>query len=85
MTLGGYDPVSYHSGQAEPGKPDLTADHRGVRWYFASEEHRAMFQAEPEKYAPEFACFCAFAASKGFTAEVEQPWWNHQPRELAVA
>ena len=30
-----------------------------------------MFKANPEKYAPQFGGYCAFAVSKGFTANTD--------------
>ncbi len=44
---------------------------QGATWHFATAANRDMFEAQPEKYAPQFGGFCAFAASKGFTASVD--------------
>lgn len=43
----------------------------GAEWLFSSAENRALFEAEPERYAPEFGGFCAYASSKGFTTSVD--------------
>lgn len=34
-----------------PGKPEIAADYRGMRYYFPDEKTRDMFLAEPDKYA----------------------------------
>jgi hypothetical protein len=30
-----------------------------------------LFEADPKKYEPQFGGFCAYAASKGYTAKIE--------------
>lgn len=63
----GYDPVAYFvSGAAVKGAADLVHEWNGARWHFASAENRALFKANPEKYAPQFGGFCAFGMSRGY-------------------
>src|SRR5256885_11678946 len=38
---------------------------------FRSAEHRATFAADPERYAPQYAGFCAGGVSKGYKVEPE--------------
>lgn len=68
---GGYDPISYFSGQPVRGNPSVHLTWHGVEWRFANVENRTRFEAEPERYAPQFGGFCAYASSKGFTATVD--------------
>ena len=68
LALGGYDPVAYRAGGPTAGSAEHFADWDGATWRFVSAENKAAFTAEPEKFAPQFGGFCAFAASKGFTA-----------------
>ncbi len=35
-----------------------------------------MFQAEPEKYAPQYGGYCAYAASLGATASADPVAWT---------
>lgn len=42
-----------------------TVVHEGVAYYFASAESARMFSAAPEKYAPQYGGFCAYAVAKG--------------------
>jgi YHS domain-containing protein len=51
LALKGLDPVLLSSGQEEMGKPEIIAVHKGRRYQFVSEPHRARFAAEPEKFA----------------------------------
>jgi YHS domain-containing protein len=66
---GGYDPVSYLQGD-EPKMGDATmgTEWKGAKWHFSSAENLAAFKANPEKYAPQYGGYCAYAVSKGSTA-----------------
>jgi YHS domain-containing protein len=60
LMLRGNDPVAYVSlGKPTPGLPNIKADHRGATYRFASEGHRRLFVADPERYVPQFGGFCA--------------------------
>ena len=64
VMLKGYDPVSYFtSSKPTRGKADITAQHNGVTYRFASDENRQKFIAEPTKYLPEFGGWCAKAVA----------------------
>ena len=48
----------------------------GARWLFASEEHRAGFEASPGRYAPAYGGYCAFAAADGRLAPIDPEAWS---------
>ena len=64
LALRGYDPVAYFTNN-EPAKGSKkhTSVYRGATYRFASAEHKAIFDADPEKYEPQFGGFCGYAAS----------------------
>ena len=67
LAIRGYDPVAYSTeGRAVRGDEHWTLDWSGAHWRFASEENRARFAAAPERWAPQFGGFCAWAMSQGF-------------------
>ncbi|MGF1502728.1 MAG: YHS domain-containing (seleno)protein [Paracoccaceae bacterium] len=68
IAIGGYDAVSYQNGAPVAGSPAYSLDWRGRSWQFASADTKAEFQADPERYAPEFGGHCAYAASRGYIA-----------------
>ena len=69
IAINGYDPVAYSlSNQAVEGNEHYIHVWKEASWLFASEENKNKFMANPEKYAPEYGGYCAFAVSKGFTA-----------------
>lgn len=62
----GYDPVAYFTDhQPVKGNEAFMATYKGAQWLFASAEHKALFEATPEKYTPQYGGWCAYAAGKG--------------------
>ncbi|MGM9510900.1 YHS domain-containing (seleno)protein [Larkinella sp. GY13] len=75
--LGGYDPVAYFTeGKPVVGADSLTWTWQGAHWHFASEKNKAAFQAEPERFAPQYGGYCAFGMSKGYKAPTQPDAWT---------
>jgi YHS domain-containing protein len=53
------------------GKSEFAARHDGALYYFASQEHRDLFNGDPAKYEPSFGGYCAFGVSKGKLVEID--------------
>ncbi|MGZ5040046.1 MAG: YHS domain-containing (seleno)protein [Usitatibacter sp.] len=59
LMLFGYDVVSYFTDRKErKGSPDIKTRYKDVTFRFATPEHKAMFDAAPEKYIPQFGGYC---------------------------
>lgn len=72
VAIQGYDPVAFFTdGKPVKGKPELSVRHGGALYYFASEQQRDSFKADPAKYEPAFGGFCAYAVSRGYTAKID--------------
>jgi hypothetical protein len=85
VALGGYDPVSYfEAGEPLQGQNDFRYRWRDAEWHFTSAENRDRFAADPGRYAPQFGGFCAFAVSKGFTADSTPAAWHIEDGGLYV-
>jgi len=55
VAIKGYDTVAYFTdGLAVIGNPEFETLWQDARWHFASAEHRDMFKADPERYAPQY-------------------------------
>jgi YHS domain-containing protein len=65
IAIKGYDPVAYFSGTPTPGHADITSNYDGSIYRFANTENKGLFDAEPEKYLPQYGGFCALAMSEG--------------------
>ncbi|MDX2288328.1 MAG: YHS domain-containing (seleno)protein [Hyphomicrobiaceae bacterium] len=77
VAVGGYDPVAYHTeGKAVAGSKDITLEHDGAVWRFASDANRAAFKADPGRYAPHYGGYCAWAVSRGYTAKGDPQAWS---------
>lgn len=74
--LTGYDPVAYfEDGRPAKGSREFWYGYDDVIYIFRSAEHRAKFAADPERYAPQFAGFCAGGVSKGEKTEPDPEAW----------
>ena len=73
LAVEGYDVVAYiRVNKAVKGKPELTSRYRGVNYQFSSDENRALFAADPEKYLPTYGGWCATAmGAKGEKVEID--------------
>ncbi|MEO1574380.1 MAG: YHS domain-containing (seleno)protein [Pseudomonadota bacterium] len=83
--LKGYDPVSYFTdGAPAKGKKSISHEWNGANWLFSSDEHRDLFIADPEKYAPQYGGYCAWAVSQGYTASGDPKVWKIVDDKLYV-
>jgi YHS domain-containing protein len=65
LAISGYDAVAYFTdSKAVQGKPEYTHVWMGSTWRFASAEHREMFKANPDNYAPQYGGHCAYGVCK---------------------
>jgi YHS domain-containing protein len=72
----GYDPVAYFTeGAPREGVAEFSYDWMDTTWLFASAAHRDAFKADPEKYAPQFGGYCAYAVAKGNPAPADPKIW----------
>jgi YHS domain-containing protein len=76
VALDGYDPVSYFTaGSPEKGSDAFIATYDDATYWFKSDEHRALFVADPDRYAPQFNGFCAINISRGKKYEADPEAW----------
>lgn len=70
VAIKGYDTVAFFKdNMPKEGKPEFSSSWNGVTWQFASVENRNEFAKAPEKFAPQFGGYCAWAVSSGYTAD----------------
>jgi hypothetical protein len=59
LMLFGYDVVAYFTDRKDVrGSPSIRSVYRDVTFRFATEEHKKLFDATPEKYIPQFGGYC---------------------------
>jgi hypothetical protein len=71
IAVRGYDVVAYQDGQVVEGDARYERVWNGARWRFSSAANRDRFAAAPEKFAPQFGGYCAYAVSRGYTADID--------------
>ena len=77
LAIGGTDPVAYFTeGGPVQGDAAYATDWMGARWTFSSADNRDAFAADPDRYAPAFGGYCAFAASRGYLAPTIPEAWS---------
>src|SRR5512134_706734 len=83
IAVGGYDPVAFFTdGKPMAGDPGITSTYKGAKYLFASKAHKASFEADPEKYVPQFGGFCAYGAALGALFPVDISTWQIQNGKL---
>jgi YHS domain-containing protein len=77
VAIHGYDPVAYFT-DGKPVKGASAFEHRwmGATWRFASAENRDAFAADPDRFAPQYGGYCAWAVSRGSTAPSDPQAWT---------
>ena len=79
LAIRGIDPVAYFTeGAPVPGDPAHALDWNGATWRFASAENRARFDAAPERHAPRYGGFCAWAVA------VKGELYSTQPENFTI-
>jgi hypothetical protein len=77
LALRGYDPVAYFkAGKPTPGLFDVTAVHKGATYRFASEESKAEFLRDPDRYLPQYGGYCAFGTAMGKKVDGDPEVWR---------
>ena len=77
IAVDGTDVVAYFTeGAPVAGDAAITHDWMGATWQFSSEENRAVFVADPARYAPQYGGYCAYAVSEGYTASTVPEAWS---------
>lgn len=77
LALHGYDAVAYWtSGQPTPGSTSFEHRWNDVVWRFSTASNRDQFAKDPARYVPEFGGYCAYAVSRGYTADIDPNAWR---------
>ncbi|PKG39159.1 YHS domain-containing (seleno)protein [Psychromonas sp. Urea-02u-13] len=75
--VSGYDVIAYFE-QAKPveGSSKYQLEYKGADWYFSSQANLDKFKANPEKFAPQYGGYCAWAMSNDKAAPGNPPFWT---------
>jgi len=68
----GYDTVAYFTeGKPVEGKDEFSTEYNEATWLFSSHENLELFIEDPEKYAPQYGGYCAYAVARNSTASIK--------------
>lgn len=77
LAIKGYDTVAYFKdGKALKGSETFTSQWHGMTWQFSTRENRDLFAASPEKYAPQYDGWCAWAMTESRKAVTDPEVWK---------
>lgn len=77
LALRGVDPVSYFTaGKPVKGSAEISTQHEGGTYHFASEQSKATFLSDPAKYLPAFGGYCAYGTAVGAKVDGNPNHWN---------
>jgi YHS domain-containing protein len=77
LAIQGYDTVAYFKdGKARRGTELFTFQWHGMTWHFLSKENRDLFADSPEKYAPQYDGYCAWAMTESRKALTDPEVWK---------
>lgn len=72
VAAGGADTVAYFTqSKYVPGETTIRYEWKGATFLFSTEDNRDAFSEEPEKYAPQYGGYCAYAMSRGNMAGID--------------
>ncbi|KUF11177.1 YHS domain-containing (seleno)protein [Pseudoponticoccus marisrubri] len=79
LAINGSDPVAYFDAKGPVrGMAEHALSWNGAEWRFASAANAEAFRAAPDRYAPQFGGYCAYAASRGYLAPtIPKAWTLH--------
>jgi YHS domain-containing protein len=77
LVIRGYDPVAYFTeGRPVPGRPDISVEYGGAKYLFSSTANREAFNADPEKYRPQYGGYCAFGVAMAKKFDIDPASWR---------
>jgi len=77
IAIKGYDTVVYFTeGKALKGNEQFIFQWNGMVWYFSNKKNKDLFVKNPEKYAPQYNGYCAWAMVESRKAETDPEVWK---------
>lgn len=85
LILKGYDPVAYFTEQKPVrGTREFQLDFDGARYHFASVRNRSSFNADPDRYVPQFSGLCTAGLSMNKKVDADPTLWKIVDGKLYV-
>ncbi|NNU81135.1 YHS domain protein [Halovulum dunhuangense] len=76
VAINGYDPTGFIDMQeAIRGRMEHQIEREDGLWWFASAANRRRFEADPDRYIPQFGGYCAQGIALGFKRRSDPTLW----------
>lgn len=77
IALAGYDVVAFfQDGKAIKGSREFSTEWKKSLWYFNNDKNLKSFQADPERFVPQYGGYCAYGAAEGHKAATQADTWT---------
>lgn len=85
VILQGYDAVAFFTeGRAVPGASTHNSEYHGAVYHFANATNKERFDADPERYKPQFGGYCSMAMAMGKFEPGDATMWSIVDGRLVV-
>ena len=85
VILEGHDVVAFFTeGRAVKGSPKYKSAYRSAIYHFTSQSNKQRFDADPERYKPQFGGHCSMAMSMGKLEPADVRTWSIVDGRLVV-
>lgn len=75
--IDGYDAVAYFtSGKPTKGLKSYSSQWNGATWFFSNRENKMLFDADPQRFAPQYGGYCAYGTAEGHKAPTQSDAWS---------
>lgn len=72
IAMQGYDPVGFFTdGKPVKGSAQFVSEEGGATYWFASKNHKELFDKNPAKYEPAFGGYCAYGVSRNKLVKID--------------
>ncbi len=77
VALQSYDPVAFFTvGGPVKGMEQWQSEFHGAKYRFHSAKNKALFDATPAKYEPQFGGYCAYGVGRGVLVPIKVEAWQ---------
>ena len=80
----GYDVTAYFSGKAVAGTKAYVATYNDAKYMFVNQSNLDAFEANPEKFAPKYGGYCAYAVAGNKKYAIDPESYLIQDGELLL-
>ncbi len=82
LAVGGFDVVSFFSGNPQRGRTEFRTLYKGATWRFATQANLDLFLLNPTQFEPQYGGYCAWAVARQKLAPGKPQHWHVEDGKL---